>query len=175
VIGHARRQDSTAHPRGRASGQKFDAAAEPSLESIPTSPLMRIWGTPCRLKEQYQHGRLSQIQPDPAHLPRGRRRRDGGRGRSDHHRALGALAGILSAVIFAFTLTIQEFTYTLTFITSSGQQTVSVGVPTNLVRGDVYFWGSLMAACLITSIPVAILYNLFLDRFISGFTVGAIK
>jgi multiple sugar transport system permease protein len=62
----------------------------------------------------------------------------------------------------------------LTFITSSGQQTVGVGVPTNLVRGDVYFWGSLMAACLI---PVAILYNynLFLDRFISGFTVGAIK
>jgi multiple sugar transport system permease protein len=52
---------------------------------------------------------------------------------------------------------------------------VGVGVPTNLVRGDVYFWGSLMAACLITSIPAAILYNLFLDRFISGFTVGAIK
>jgi multiple sugar transport system permease protein len=86
-----------------------------------------------------------------------------------------SLAGILSAVIFAFTLTIQEFTYALTFITSSGQQTVSVGVPTNLVRGDVYFWGSLMAACLITSIPVAILYDLFLDRFISGFTLGAIK
>ena len=86
-----------------------------------------------------------------------------------------SLAGILSAVIFAFTLTIQEFTYALTFITSSGQQTVSVGVPTNLVRGDVFFWGSLMAACLITSIPVAVLYNLFLDRFIAGFTVGAIK
>jgi multiple sugar transport system permease protein len=86
-----------------------------------------------------------------------------------------SLAGILSAVIFAFTLTIQEFVYALTFITSSGQQTVSVGVPTNLVRGDVFFWGSLMAGCLITSIPVAILYNLFLDRFIAGFTVGAIK
>jgi multiple sugar transport system permease protein len=86
-----------------------------------------------------------------------------------------SLAGILSAVIFAFTLTIQEFTYALTFITSSGQQTVGVGVPTNLVRGDVFFWGSLMAACLITSIPVAILYNLFLNRFISGFTVGAIR
>jgi multiple sugar transport system permease protein len=86
-----------------------------------------------------------------------------------------SLAGILSAVIFAFTLTIQEFTYALTFITSSGQQTVSVGVPTNLVRGDVFFWGSLMAACLITSIPVAVLYNLCLDRFIAGFTVGAIK
>jgi len=76
-----------------------------------------------------------------------------------------SLAAILSAVIFAFTLTIQEFTYALTFITSSRQQTVSVGVSTNLVR----------AACLITSIPVAILYNFFLDRFISGFTLGAIK
>ncbi len=86
-----------------------------------------------------------------------------------------SLAGILSAVIFAFTLTIQEFTYALTFITSSRQQTVSVGVPTNLVRGDVFFWGSLMAACLITCVPVALLYNLFLDRFIAGFTVGAIK
>jgi multiple sugar transport system permease protein len=86
-----------------------------------------------------------------------------------------SLAGILSAVIFAFTLTIQEFVYALTFITSSGAQTVSVGVPTNLVRGDVFFWGSLMAACLITSIPVAALYNTFLDRFVAGFTVGAIK
>jgi multiple sugar transport system permease protein len=86
-----------------------------------------------------------------------------------------SLAGILSAVIFAFTLSIQEFTYALTFITSSGQQTVGVGVPTNLVRGDVFFWGSLMAACLITSIPVAVVYNLFLDRFIAGFTMGAIK
>jgi multiple sugar transport system permease protein len=86
-----------------------------------------------------------------------------------------SLAGILSAVIFAFTLTIQEFVYALTFITSSGAQTVSVGVPTNLVRGDVFFWGSLMAACLITSIPVAALYNIFLDRFVAGFTVGAIK
>ena len=50
-----------------------------------------------------------------------------------------------------------------------------MGVPTNLVRGDVFFWGSLMAACLITSVPVAVLYNVFLDRFIAGFTVGAIK
>ena len=86
-----------------------------------------------------------------------------------------SLAGILSAVIFAFTLTTQEFTYALTFVTSSAQQTVSVGVPTNLVRGDVFFWGSLMAACLITSSPIAVLYNLFLDRFISGITGGAVK
>jgi multiple sugar transport system permease protein len=52
---------------------------------------------------------------------------------------------------------------------------LSVGVPTFLVRGDVYYWGSLMAACLIASVPIAILYNLFLDRFIAGFTVGAVK
>lgn len=84
-------------------------------------------------------------------------------------------AGILTIVIFTLTLVMQEFIYALTFITSSSQYTVSVGVPTFLVRGDVYFWGSLMGACLIVSIPIAILYNFFLDRFVAGFTVGAIK
>jgi multiple sugar transport system permease protein len=84
-------------------------------------------------------------------------------------------AGILTAVIFAFTLVLQEFVYGLTFITTSAHYTVSVGVPTFLVRGDVYFWGSLMGACLIVSIPIAILFNLFVDRFVAGFTVGAIK
>lgn len=59
-------------------------------------------------------------------------------------------------------------------ISSVERMTVSVGVPVALVRGDVYYWGSLMAACLITSVPLAVLYNLFLDRFIPGFTVGAI-
>lgn len=83
--------------------------------------------------------------------------------------------GILTVVIFAFTLVTQEFVYALTFITSSSQYTVSVGVPTFLVRGDVYFWGSLMGACLIVSIPIAIVYNFFVDRFVAGFTVGAIK
>ena len=86
-----------------------------------------------------------------------------------------SVAGILTVVIFAFTLVSQEFVYALTFITSSKQLTVSVGVPTFLVRGDVYFWGSLMGACLIASVPIAIIYNLFVDRFIAGFTVGAIK
>lgn len=52
---------------------------------------------------------------------------------------------------------------------------VGVGIPTFLIRGDVYYWGALMAACLITSIPIAFLYNLLLDRFIAGFTVGAVK
>ncbi len=84
-------------------------------------------------------------------------------------------AGILTAIIFAFTLCIQEFVYALTFISPSSQKTVSVGVPTDLIRGDVYYWGSLMAGALIASIPVAILYNLFLDRFIRGLTAGAIK
>ena len=86
-----------------------------------------------------------------------------------------SMAGILTVVIFTFTLVMQEFVYALTFITAVSHYTVSVGVPTFLVRGDVYFWGSLMAACFIASVPIAVLYNFFLDRFISGFTVGAIK
>lgn len=84
-------------------------------------------------------------------------------------------AGILTVVIFAFTLVTQEFIYALTFITASSGLTLSVGVPTFLVRGDVYFWGSLMGACVIASLPIAIVYNFFVDRFVKGFTVGAIK
>jgi multiple sugar transport system permease protein len=86
-----------------------------------------------------------------------------------------SVSGILTVVIFAFTLVTQEFVYALTFISSAQHQTVGVGVPIFLVRGDVYYWGSLMAACLIASLPVAVVYNLFLDRFIAGFTVGAVK
>lgn len=86
-----------------------------------------------------------------------------------------AMPGLLTVVIFALTLTIQEFVYSLTFISSVERMTVSVGVPVALVRGDVYYWGSLMAACLITSAPLAVIYNFFLDRFIAGFTIGAIK
>ncbi len=86
-----------------------------------------------------------------------------------------SVAGLLTVVIFTFTLVMQEFVYGLTFMTASDKFTISVGVPTFLVRGDVYFWGSLMAACFIASVPIAILYNLFVDRFISGFTAGAVK
>ncbi len=102
----------------------------------------------------------------------------------DGHSRLGAfvkvvipisVAGILTVVIFSFTLVMQEFVYALTFISASSQYTVSVGVPTFLVHGDVYFWGSLMAGCFIASVPIALLYNFFVDRFIAGFTVGAIK
>lgn len=86
-----------------------------------------------------------------------------------------SLAGMLTVVIFAFTLVMQEFVYGVTFITSSSNYTVSVGVPTFLVRGDVYFWGSMMGAALIASVPIAIIYNFFVDRFVAGFTGGAVK
>lgn len=86
-----------------------------------------------------------------------------------------SVSGILTVVIFSFTLVTQEFVYALTFISSAEHQTVSVGVPIYLVRGDVYYWGSLMAACLLASLPIAVVYNVFLDRFIAGFTVGAVK
>jgi multiple sugar transport system permease protein len=86
-----------------------------------------------------------------------------------------SLSGILTVVIFTFTLVTQEFVYALTFISSASHQTVGVGVPIYLVRGDVYYWGSLMAACVIASLPIGFLYNLFLDRFIAGFTFGSVK
>ena len=86
-----------------------------------------------------------------------------------------SMAGILTVVIFTLTLVMQEFVYALTFISAVSQMTVSVGVPTFLVHGDVYFWGSLMAGSFIASVPIALLYNFFVDRFIAGFTVGAIK
>jgi multiple sugar transport system permease protein len=86
-----------------------------------------------------------------------------------------SMSGILTVAIFSFTLVMQEFVYAATFISSVRNMTVSVGVPTFLVHGDVYFWGSLMAGCFISSIPVAILYNFIVDRFIAGFTMGAVK
>jgi multiple sugar transport system permease protein len=86
-----------------------------------------------------------------------------------------SLPAILTVVIFTFTLTLQEFVYALTFISSTAQKPITLGVATDLVRGDIFFWGEIMAGALIASIPVAIAYNLFLDRFISGITGGAVK
>jgi multiple sugar transport system permease protein len=86
-----------------------------------------------------------------------------------------SISGILTVVIFTFTLVTQEYVYAVTFISTQSKQMVGVGVPNFLVLGDVYYWGGLMAACLIASVPIAFLYNLFLDRFIAGFTVGAVK
>jgi len=86
-----------------------------------------------------------------------------------------SLPGILTAVIFTFTLTLQEFVYALTFISSSDQKPITLGVATDLIRGDIFYWGEIMAGALIASIPVAIAYNIFLDRFIAGITGGAVK
>jgi multiple sugar transport system permease protein len=72
-------------------------------------------------------------------------------------------------------LVTQEFVYSVTFITLSASYTVSVGVPTFLVRGDVYFLGFHNGACLVASLPIAVIYNFFVDRFVAGFTVGAVK
>ena len=86
-----------------------------------------------------------------------------------------SLPAILTVVIFTFTLTLQEFVYALTFISSSDQKPITLGVSTDLIRGDVFFWGEIMAGALIAAVPVAIAYNLFLDRFIAGITGGAVK
>ncbi|HEX2153469.1 MAG TPA: carbohydrate ABC transporter permease [Acidimicrobiia bacterium] len=83
--------------------------------------------------------------------------------------------GIVAVVVFAFTLSAHEFIYALSFISATSQKTISVGVPTALIRGDVFFWQSLQAAAIIVALPIALLFNLFLDRFISGFTMGAVK
>jgi multiple sugar transport system permease protein len=86
-----------------------------------------------------------------------------------------SVPAILTIVIFTFTLSLQEFVYALTFISASDQKPITLGVATDLVRGDIFYWGEIMAGALIASIPVAIAYNLFLDRFISGITGGAVK
>jgi multiple sugar transport system permease protein len=85
-----------------------------------------------------------------------------------------AVPGLISAGIFAFTLSWNEFIYALTFISSSETKTVPVGVVTELVEGDVYHWGPLMAGALLGSLPVAVLYSFFVEYYVSGMT-GAVK
>jgi multiple sugar transport system permease protein len=83
--------------------------------------------------------------------------------------------GIITAGIFAFTLTYQEYIYALTFVSASANKTISYGVTTDLIRGDVFYWGSLMSGALIGALPVAIVYAFSLDHFIHGLTAGALK
>ena len=85
-----------------------------------------------------------------------------------------SLPGILSAGIFAFTLSWNEYLYALTFISSSAKKTVSIGLVTELVRGDVYHWGPLMAGALLGSVPVALVYSFFVEYYVAGMT-GALK
>jgi multiple sugar transport system permease protein len=86
-----------------------------------------------------------------------------------------SVPGILTVVIFSFSLCVNEFVYAITFVSGTRQHTISAGVPTDLIRGDVYFWQSLMAATLIPSVLLALLYNGFLNRFIAGLTGGAFR
>ncbi|MEM7026548.1 MAG: carbohydrate ABC transporter permease, partial [Pseudomonadota bacterium] len=85
-----------------------------------------------------------------------------------------AVPGILSAGIFAFTLSWNEFLYALVFIHSPENKTVPVGVTSELIKGDVFFWGSLMAGALLGSVPVAVVYSFFVEYYVSGIT-GAVK
>jgi len=86
-----------------------------------------------------------------------------------------SVAGMLTVAIFAFTLSMQDFVYALSFVSSSDQKVFTIGVVTELIRGDVFFWGSLMAGALLAGVPVAILYSFFLDYFVKGITGGAVK
>jgi multiple sugar transport system permease protein len=85
-----------------------------------------------------------------------------------------AVPGILSAGIFAFTLSWNEFIYALVFLSSPEQKTVPVGVTSELIRGDVFFWGPLMAGALLGSIPVAFVYSFFVEHYVAGLT-GSVK
>lgn len=102
----------------------------------------------------------------------------------DGHSRIGAITrvvvplmvpGIIAVVVFAFTLSAHEFIYALAFNKSSAVKTIATGVPTELVRGDVFFWQSLQGAVILIAVPLALIFNAFLDRFIAGFTMGAVK
>jgi multiple sugar transport system permease protein len=86
-----------------------------------------------------------------------------------------ALPGVVCAILFGFTLCWNEFLYSLVFIQDELHKTLSVGVVTELIRGDIYYWGSLMGACIMGSLPIIVLYTFFMDYYVSGLTAGAIK
>ena len=83
--------------------------------------------------------------------------------------------GFISAGIFAFTLSQNEFLYALIFLTQSSVRTVPVGVIAELIRGDVFYWGQLMAGALLGSIPVALIYSFFVEHYVAGLTSGSVK
>jgi multiple sugar transport system permease protein len=86
-----------------------------------------------------------------------------------------AVPGIISVIVFAFTLVANEYIYALAFIQDSAKKTIGIGLTTELVRGDVFYWGALMGGALLASVPVALLYTFFLDRIISGLSMGGVK
>jgi len=86
-----------------------------------------------------------------------------------------AIPGIVCVTLFGFTLTWNEFTYALTFVSQTANKTVVVGVTADLIRGDIYYWGSLMAGAVVASLPIVVIYVWFLDYYVSGLTAGAVK
>jgi multiple sugar transport system permease protein len=86
-----------------------------------------------------------------------------------------ALPGIVCCALFGFTLTWNEFTYALTFVSQTANKTAVVGVTADLIRGDIYYWGSLMAGAVVASLPIVVVYVWFLDYYVSGLTAGAVK
>ena len=86
-----------------------------------------------------------------------------------------AVPGIVCVTLFGFTLTWNEFTYALTFVSQTANKTAVVGVTADLIRGDIYYWGSLMAGAVVASLPIVIIYVWFLDYYVSGLTAGAVK
>jgi multiple sugar transport system permease protein len=86
-----------------------------------------------------------------------------------------AVPGIICAVLFSFTLSWNEFIYALTFVSSTANKTVTSGVTVELIRGDIFYWGELMAGAMLGSVPIVLVYVFFLDYYVSGLTAGAIK
>jgi multiple sugar transport system permease protein len=86
-----------------------------------------------------------------------------------------AIPGIVCVTLFGFTLTWNEFIYALTFVSQSANKTAVVGVYADLIRGDIYYWGSLMAGAVLASVPIVAIYVFFLDYYVSGLTAGAVK
>ncbi len=86
-----------------------------------------------------------------------------------------AVPGIVCVTLFGFTLTWNEFIYALTFVSQTANKTAVVGVTADLIRGDIYYWGSLMAGAVVASVPIVIVYVLFLDYYVAGLTAGAVK
>lgn len=86
-----------------------------------------------------------------------------------------ALPGVLSAAIFSFTLSWNEFLYALVFMSSGSMKTIPVGAVSDLIRSDVLAWGALMAAGILGSVPVAFIYSFFVDQYVSGLTAGSVK
>lgn len=85
------------------------------------------------------------------------------------------IPGIVCALLFSFTFSWNEFLYSLVFISQAAERTIPVGVVSDLIRGDVFYWGSLMAGAVLGSVPIVVIYVFFMDYYVSGLTAGSVK